>query len=59
MKKHVLFYSIHNIGVKWVPELLDHNTKEWQLLANEVSREVIHYCMTHNKKYYKFQTLYS
>lgn len=27
-------------GAKWVPELLDHNTKEWQLLANEVQTQV-------------------
>lgn len=27
-------------GAKWVPELLDHNTKEWQNLANEVYDEV-------------------
>lgn len=27
-------------GVKWVPELLDHNTKEWRNLANEVQHQV-------------------
>jgi hypothetical protein len=27
-------------GAKWVPELLDHNTKEWQTLANEVEQQV-------------------
>ncbi|KAK9880412.1 hypothetical protein WA026_010291 [Henosepilachna vigintioctopunctata] len=27
-------------GVKWVPELLDRNTKEWQLLANEVQTQL-------------------
>lgn len=25
---------------KWVPELLDHNTAEWKLLANEVEIQV-------------------
>lgn len=25
---------------KWVPELLDHNTVEWRLLANEVESQV-------------------
>lgn len=25
---------------KWVPELLDHNTAEWRLLANEVETQV-------------------
>lgn len=25
---------------KWVPELLDHNTAEWRLLANEVESQV-------------------
>jgi hypothetical protein len=29
-------------GVKWVPELLDHNTEEWQDLANKVQRQVHH-----------------
>lgn len=28
-------------GAKWVPELLDHNTKEWQTLANEVEEQVL------------------
>jgi len=28
---------------KWVPELLDHNTAEWQLLANEVENQVYIY----------------
>lgn len=32
-----LFYS----GAKWIPELLDRNTEEWQRLANEVKEEVI------------------
>lgn len=27
-------------GVTWVPELLDHNTEEWQDLASEVQRQV-------------------
>lgn len=27
-------------GAKWVPELLDHNTQEWQTLANEVRDQV-------------------
>ncbi|XP_045468776.1 uncharacterized protein LOC123676696 [Harmonia axyridis] len=27
-------------GVKWVPELLDRNTKEWQILANEVQLQL-------------------
>jgi hypothetical protein len=27
-------------GVTWVPELLDHNTEEWQHLASEVQRQV-------------------
>jgi hypothetical protein len=27
-------------GAKWVPELLDRNTKEWQILANEVQTQV-------------------
>ncbi|XP_026681483.1 LOW QUALITY PROTEIN: mucin-5AC [Diaphorina citri] len=27
-------------GAKWVPELLDHNTKEWQTLANEVEQQL-------------------
>jgi hypothetical protein len=27
-------------GVTWVPELLDHNTQEWQHLASEVQRQV-------------------
>ncbi|XP_039283089.1 mucin-5AC isoform X2 [Nilaparvata lugens] len=27
-------------GTKWVPELLDHNTKEWQLLADEVEQQL-------------------
>jgi hypothetical protein len=27
-------------GVMWVPELLDHNTEEWQHLATEVQRQV-------------------
>lgn len=27
-------------GAKWVPELLDHNTKEWQTLANEVEEQL-------------------
>ncbi|XP_044734809.1 nuclear pore complex protein DDB_G0274915 isoform X2 [Chrysoperla carnea] len=27
-------------GAKWVPELLNHNTKEWQLLANEVQTQL-------------------
>lgn len=27
-------------GVKWVPELLDHNTIEWQHLAREVESQV-------------------
>lgn len=26
---------------KWVPELLDHNTAEWRLLASEVETQVI------------------
>lgn len=26
---------------KWIPELLDHNTAEWRLLANEVESQVI------------------
>lgn len=26
----------------WVPELLDRNTKEWQLLAEEIEQEVLH-----------------
>lgn len=30
-------------GVKWVPELLDRNTKEWQLLANDVHDKVNRY----------------
>lgn len=25
---------------KWVPELLDHNTAEWRLLANEIETQV-------------------
>ncbi|XP_065207036.1 mucin-5AC [Planococcus citri] len=29
-------------GVKWVPELLDHNTKEWRSLANEVQHQLEH-----------------
>lgn len=29
-------------GVEWVPELLDHNTKEWQDLASKVERQVRH-----------------
>lgn len=28
---------------KWVPELLDHNTAEWRLLANEVETQVTIY----------------
>lgn len=28
-------------GAKWVPELYDHNTKEWQTLANEVEEQVM------------------
>lgn len=28
---------------KWVPELLDHNTAEWRLLANEVETQVCLY----------------
>lgn len=28
-------------GAKWVPELLDHNTLEWQQLANEVETQVM------------------
>ncbi|XP_008198760.1 mucin-2 [Tribolium castaneum] len=27
-------------GAKWVPELLDRNTKEWQILANEVQTQL-------------------
>lgn len=27
-------------GAKWIPELLDRNTKEWQILANEVEIQV-------------------
>ncbi|CAH1114422.1 unnamed protein product, partial [Psylliodes chrysocephalus] len=27
-------------GIKWVPELLDRNTKEWQVLANEVESQL-------------------
>ncbi|KAI5642542.1 SEA domain-containing protein [Phthorimaea operculella] len=27
-------------GVKWVPELLDHHTKEWQTLAEDVKEEL-------------------
>ncbi|KAK5649279.1 hypothetical protein RI129_000308 [Pyrocoelia pectoralis] len=27
-------------GAKWVPELLDRNTKEWQILANEVQYQL-------------------
>lgn len=27
-------------GAKWVPELLDRNTKEWQILANEVQSQL-------------------
>lgn len=27
-------------GVNWVPELLDHNTEEWQHLATDVQRQV-------------------
>lgn len=27
-------------GAKWVPELLDRNTKEYQILANEVQTQV-------------------
>ncbi|XP_074038860.1 uncharacterized protein isoform X2 [Leptinotarsa decemlineata] len=27
-------------GVKWAPELLDRNTKEWQVLANEVETQL-------------------
>ncbi|XP_022821978.1 flocculation protein FLO11 [Spodoptera litura] len=27
-------------GVKWIPELLDHNTEEWQRLAKDVKEEL-------------------
>jgi hypothetical protein len=27
-------------GVTWVPELLDHNTEEWQHLASDVQQQV-------------------
>jgi hypothetical protein len=27
-------------GVTWLPELLDHNTEEWQDLASNVQRQV-------------------
>lgn len=27
-------------GVKWIPELLDHNTVEWKRLATDVKEEV-------------------
>lgn len=27
-------------GVRWVPELLDHHTEEWQQLAKDVKEEV-------------------
>lgn len=36
-------------GAKWVPELLDRNTKEWQILANEVQTQV----RTHTQKHYQ------
>lgn len=36
------FHLICNLitGVKWVPELLDHHTEEWQRLAQDVKEEV-------------------
>lgn len=38
----MIFFYIQ--GVKWVPELLDRHTDEWQNLAKEVKEEVLYYC---------------
>lgn len=38
--KNVISISFPVSGVKWVPELLDQHTKEWQRLAKDVREEV-------------------
>ncbi|KAJ0181126.1 hypothetical protein K1T71_003211 [Dendrolimus kikuchii] len=42
-------------GVKWIPELLDHHTEEWQDLANEVKEELnsVYSKSEYLKKWYK------
>lgn len=42
-------------GAKWVPELLDRNTQEWQGLANEVKEELnsVYSKASNLKKWYK------
>ncbi|CAA9998340.1 unnamed protein product, partial [Nesidiocoris tenuis] len=37
-------------GAKWVPELLDHNTLEWQQLANEVETQLVNRHKSAKKK---------
>lgn len=36
----LIIYLFITAGVRWVPELLDHHTEEWQRLAKDVKEEV-------------------